>query len=157
MRTNQQHSDNTRRPVRRRNLTLGVAMVVVGVLLLTIVSGYFAYAANARSQLDDLNYDVVAQSTIANPSAPTGALLAPPSTMSSAQLISNPAVAPAQGATTSASATTSSGSAAVNLSVNAGSQAGVVSPAQPANPTGQTSPASPANQEESLARHPSKL
>ena len=158
MRTSQQHSDNTRRSVRRRNLTLGIAMVVVGALLLTIVSGYFAYAANARSQLDDLNHVVVeqsAQSTFANPSAPTGASLASsssPSTMSSAPLLGNPAVAPAQGATTSASATSSSGSAAVNLPVNAGSQAGAVSPAQSSNhtgTTGPTSPASPANQEES--------
>lgn len=152
MRTSQQHSDNTRRPVRRRNLTLGVAMVVVGALLLAIVSGYFAYAANARSQLEDLNYVVVAQSaqsTLANPSAPTGASLASSSTISSAQLSSKPVIAPAQGATTSASATTPSGSAAVNPLINAGSQSGAVSPAHSANPTGPTSPASPANQEDS--------
>ena len=151
MRISQQHSDNTRRPVRRRNLTLGVAMVVVGALLMAIVSGYFAYAANARSQLDDLNYVVEAQSTLANPSAPPGKSLASSSStsaMSSAQLLSNPAAAPAQGATTSASATTSSGSAAVNLPVNAGSQASAVSPAQSANPTGPTIPSSPANQED---------
>ncbi|MYC07843.1 MAG: sortase [Chloroflexi bacterium] len=158
MRTSQQHSDNTRRPVRRRNLTLGIAMVVVGALLLTIVSGYFAYATSARSQLGDLNYVVAAQSaqsTLANPSAPAGASFASSSsssTMSSAPLLSNPVVAPAQGTTTGASVTTSSGSAAVNLPVNAGSQAGAVSPAQSSNhtgPTGPTSPASPANQEES--------
>lgn len=159
MRTSQQHSDNTRRPVRRRNLTLGVAMVVVGALLLIIVSGYFAYATNARSQLGDLNYVVAAQSaqsTLANPSAPAGASFASSSsssTMSSAPLLSNPVVAPAQGTTTDASVTTSSGSAAVNLPVNAGSQAVAVSPAQSSNhtgPTGPTSPASPANQEESI-------
>ena len=157
MNTSQQHSDNTRRPARRRNLTLGIAMVGVGVLLLTVVSGYFAYAANARSQLGDLNYAVAAQpaqSTLANPSTPPNATLASSSSaaaMSSAPLLSNPAVAPAQGATTGASAATSSGSAAVNRPVSAGSQAAAVSPSQSSNPTGTTAPTeptSPANQED---------
>ena len=154
MNTSQQHSDNTRRPARRRNLTLGIAMVGVGVLLLTVVSGYFAYAANARSQLGDLNYAVAAQpaqSALANPSTPPNATLASSSSaaaMSSAPLLSNPALAPAQGATTGASAATSSGRAAVNLPVSAGSQATAVSPSQSANPTGTTGTASPANQED---------
>ena len=39
---------------------LGVVMVVLGAILLTLISGYYAYSAKARSQLDELNF-VVAQ------------------------------------------------------------------------------------------------
>ena len=38
--------------------SIGIAMVLVGALLLTLISGYYAYSASARSQLDDLNYVV---------------------------------------------------------------------------------------------------
>ena len=61
-------------PVRRHGLnairfgpirlgrTLGIAMVIAGAMLLTFVSGYYAYTASARSQLEELNF-VVAQPT----------------------------------------------------------------------------------------------
>ena len=38
--------------------TLGIIMVLAGVLLLILVSGYYAYSASARSQLDELNFVV---------------------------------------------------------------------------------------------------
>lgn len=38
--------------------SIGIVMVLVGALLLTLVSGYYAYSASARSQLDDLNFEV---------------------------------------------------------------------------------------------------
>ncbi len=41
-------------------------MVLAGAILLTLVSGYYAYTASARSQLDELNF-VVAQPTQAAP------------------------------------------------------------------------------------------
>jgi len=46
----------------RLGRTLGIAMVLAGAILLTFVSGYYAYTASARSQLPDLNF-VVAQPT----------------------------------------------------------------------------------------------
>ena len=46
--------------------SIGIAMVLVGALLLTLVSGYYAYSASARSQLDDLNF-VVEQPMQAQP------------------------------------------------------------------------------------------
>ena len=42
----------------RSGRAFGIAMVLVGALLLTLVSGYYAYSASARSQLDDLNFVV---------------------------------------------------------------------------------------------------
>ncbi len=47
-------------PPRRRwfGRVLGIMMVVFGVLLLTIISGYYAYSVSARSQLDHLNFSV---------------------------------------------------------------------------------------------------
>lgn len=44
----------------RLGRTLGVVMLAVGAILLTLVSGYYVYSTNARSQLDELNF-VVAQ------------------------------------------------------------------------------------------------
>ena len=49
-----------RRSKFRPGKTLGIAMVLTGALLLTLISGYYAYSVSARAQLDDLNY-VVAQ------------------------------------------------------------------------------------------------
>ena len=54
----------------RLGRTLGIAMVLVGAILLTLVSGYYAYTASARSQLEELNF-VVAQSTQAAPAIPS--------------------------------------------------------------------------------------
>ena len=50
--------------------SLGIAMVLAGALLLTLISGYYAYSVSARSQLDDLNYVVsqpLAVSAVAQP------------------------------------------------------------------------------------------
>lgn len=79
-------------PVRRRRLnvlrlgpiqlgrTLGIAMVFAGAILLTLASGYYAYTASARSQLDKYNF-VVAQPTqaaLAIPPQPSQATVANP-------------------------------------------------------------------------------
>lgn len=66
----------------RLGRTLGIAMVLAGAILLTLVSGYYAYTASARSQLDELNFVVAqptqadiaispesSQATVANPNA----------------------------------------------------------------------------------------
>ena len=53
--------------------SLGIAMVLAGALLLTLISGYYAYSVSARSQLDDLNYVVsqpLAVSAVAQPPQP---------------------------------------------------------------------------------------
>ena len=42
----------------RLGRTLGIAMVLAGAILLTFVSGYYAYTASARSQLEELNFSV---------------------------------------------------------------------------------------------------
>ncbi len=46
--------------------TFGIAMVLAGAVLLTLVSGYYAYTASARSQLEELNFAVAqpAQATL---------------------------------------------------------------------------------------------
>ena len=46
----------------RLGRALGIAMVLAGAILLTLVSGYYAYTASARAQLEELNF-VVAQPT----------------------------------------------------------------------------------------------
>ena len=43
---------------RRPAALLGVALIVVGALMLVAGGGYYAYSANARSQLDHLNFTV---------------------------------------------------------------------------------------------------
>lgn len=45
-------------PRRRPAALLGVALIVVGALMLVAGGGYYAYSANARSQLDHLNFTV---------------------------------------------------------------------------------------------------
>lgn len=50
---------HTQAPRRHRPAALlGVALIVVGALMLVAGGGYYAYSANARSQLDDLNFAV---------------------------------------------------------------------------------------------------
>ena len=50
---------HTQAPRRHRPAALlGVALIVVGALMLVAGGGYYAYSANARSQLDDLNFTV---------------------------------------------------------------------------------------------------
>lgn len=57
-------SPRTRRPA----ALLGVALIIVGALMLVAGGGYYAYSANARSQLDHLNFSV-ADDAPAPPSA----------------------------------------------------------------------------------------
>ena len=58
-----------RRPGRHKlGKALGIALVLAGALLLTVVSGYYAYSASARAQLEELNF-AAAQSS---PPAPLG-------------------------------------------------------------------------------------
>ncbi len=52
-------SQRTQAPRSRRPAALlGVALIVVGALMLVAGGGYYAYSANARSQLDHLNFTV---------------------------------------------------------------------------------------------------
>lgn len=60
-------SQRTQAPRRRRPAALlGVALIAVGALMLVAGGGYYAYSANARSQLDHLNF-TVADAAIAAP------------------------------------------------------------------------------------------
>ena len=65
----------------RLGRALGIAMVLAGAILLTIVSGYYAYTASALSQLEELNFAVA---------RPTQAHLAIPSEPSQATTLANP-------------------------------------------------------------------
>ena len=98
----------------RMGRTLGIAMVLAGAILLTLVSGYYAYTASARSQLEELNF-VVAQ--------PTQAALAIPSE------ISQPTVA----GPTKSIAIPSEGDKPITNSVSAVEAAKPLVPAVPAN------------------------
>ena len=98
----------------RLGRTLGIAMVLAGAILLTLVSGYYAYTASARSQLEELNF-VVAQ--------PTQAALATPSE------ISQPTVA----GPTKSIAIPSEGDKPITNSVSAVEAAKPLVPAVPAN------------------------
>ena len=64
---------------RRPAALLGVALIAVGALMLVAGGGYYAYSANARSQLDHLNF-TVADAALAAPAPsarPTTASLQP--------------------------------------------------------------------------------
>lgn len=56
MNSGKRHTQAPRR--HRPAVLLGVALIVVGALMLVAGGGYYAYSANARSQLDDLNFTV---------------------------------------------------------------------------------------------------
>ena len=136
------HSPNAHGPARLRiGKTLGLAMVAVGALLLTLISGYYAYSASARSQLDELNF------VVEQPSQPPQASLASPSPGVSSQ----PApVTPSQNTPAPESAQSP---AVKTVSLNPPSQpirqsASLTKQTLPANP------ASPANQTEPAARPP---
>jgi len=61
-------------PRRRPAALLGVALIVVGALMLVAGGGYYAYSANARSQLDHLNFTIA--DAAPNAPAPSAALAA---------------------------------------------------------------------------------
>lgn len=98
----------------RLGRTLGIAMVLVGAILLTLISGYYAYTASARSQLDEYNF-VVAQ--------PTQAALAIPSESQQAT-VANPA---------ESGAIPSEGDKPTTSSVGVEEPASPLVPAEPAN------------------------
>ena len=89
-------------------------MVLVGAILLTLISGYYAYTASARSQLDEYNF-VVAQ--------PTQAALAIPSESQQAT-VANPA---------ESGAIPSEGDKPTTSSVGVEEPASPLVPAEPAN------------------------
>lgn len=55
---NRSQRPQTPRRRRRPAALLGVALIAVGALMLVAGGGYYAYSANARSQLDHLNFTV---------------------------------------------------------------------------------------------------
>ena len=66
---NRSQRPQTPRRRRRPAALLGVALIVVGALMLVAGGGYYAYSANARSQLDHLNFTVA--ETAPNAPAPS--------------------------------------------------------------------------------------
>lgn len=70
---------------RRPAALLGVALIVVGALMLVAGGGYYAYSANARSQLDHLNF-TVADAAPADAPAPSVARAAAASLQPNAAL-----------------------------------------------------------------------
>ena len=71
---------------------LGVALIVVGALMLVAGGGYYAYSANARSQLDHLNFTVA--DAAPNAPAPSAARAAAASLQPNAALQSPPLAQP---------------------------------------------------------------
>lgn len=69
---------HTQAPRRHRPAALlGVALIVVGALMLVAGGGYYAYSANARSQLDALNFSVADAAPAVDRSAAQAASLQP--------------------------------------------------------------------------------
>ena len=82
-----------RRPGRHKLAkALGIAFVLAGALLLTAVSGYYAYSASARAQLDALNFAAAQSPPPASPSI--GAELPTPNGARPSQSAASPASAP---------------------------------------------------------------
>lgn len=67
MNSGKRHTQAPRR--HRPAVLLGVALIVVGALMLVAGGGYYAYSANARSQLDDLNFTVADAAPVVDRSA----------------------------------------------------------------------------------------
>ena len=100
---------------RKLGKALGIAFLLAGALLLTVVSGYYAYSASARAQLEDLN------SVAAQPSpAPLAVGAALPAT---------------NGASTSRSAPSSASAPPSNEAVTSIKPVSVSSQAQPIHKT----------------------
>lgn len=74
---------------RRPAALIGVALIVVGALMLVAGGGYYAYSANARSQLDHLNFTVADAAP-----APSAALAAAASLPPNAAIQSPPLAQP---------------------------------------------------------------
>ena len=138
--TQQNESASQHRPGKfRLGKTLGITMVLVGVVLLTLVGAYYAYSASARSQLDKLNHTVTSPAQPVLPSLPPAPLPPAPTALSLAST-SEPPSAPSSGKAESASLSVTTATVATK-------PAGVVAPPQPAQqsvPVSQESAALPA-------------
>ena len=128
-------------PPRRRRpaALLGVALIAVGALMLVAGGGYYAYSANARSQLDHLNFTVVA-AALSDP-APSASAAAASLQPNNAALQSLP---PSQPQIAAQAVDRSAAQAAVSTSATAASQAPIPAAANPEAPpadsTAQQSP-----------------
>ena len=114
---------------RRPAALLGVALIVVGALMLVAGGGYYAYSANARSQLDHLNF-AVADAALADPAPSARASTTSLQPNNAAALQSPPLAQPqiaAQAIDRSAT------QAAVSTSATAASQAPIPAAANPAD------------------------
>lgn len=72
---NRSQRPQTPRRRRRPAALLGVALIAVGALMLVAGGGYYAYSANARSQLDHLNF-TVADTALSDPAPSASAAAA---------------------------------------------------------------------------------
>lgn len=126
---------------RRPAALLGVALIAVGALMLVAGGGYYAYSANARSQLDHLNF-TVADAALAAPAPsarPTTASLQP----NTAALQSPPLAQPPR-ATSAIDRSLAQSQSADSTATTAASQAPILA-ANPADtpPTDSTAQQSP--------------
>ena len=132
-----QKPPNQRSPRRYRlGRTLGVAMVIAGAILLTAISGYYAYSANARSQLDELNFAMpqAAQTASVQPTASQASSIEPTPAQSSFSAIKVRSVSvPAVSAVSAGSATNPPASHASASPVSWESAANQENPAMPAS------------------------
>ena len=118
----------------RSGRALGIAMVLVGALILTLVSGYYAYSASARSQLDDLNFVVEQPLQPQTPRVqPSQAL--PPQPQRPPQAVSSGAQPPATTASLRSDISPAS-SGVVSSGVPAAKPVSAISPSQPVQQTG---------------------
>ena len=129
---NRSQRPQTPRRCRRPAALLGVALIAVGALMLVAGGGYYAYSANARSQLDHLNF-TVADAALSDPapSARADAARLQPTTAALQSLPPSQPLIAAQ--------------AAVSTSATAASQAPIPAAANPVDtpPTDSTAQQSP--------------
>lgn len=138
---------HTQAPRRHRPAALlGVALIVVGALMLVAGGGYYAYSANARSQLDDLNF------TVAD-AAPDVERRASQDQAAAASLQPNAALQPLPPAQPQLAATAADRSAAQSRAAAAATAASQVPIPAAANPADAPSPANSTTQQ-SDARAP---
>lgn len=140
MNSGKRHTQASRR--HRPATLLGVALIVVGALMLVAGGGYYAYSANARSQLDDLNFTVADAAHAVDRSAAQAQAAA-------ASLQPNAALQPLPPSQPQIAAPAADRSAAQSRAAAAATQASVTAAANPAD-------APPANStaQQSAARAP---
>lgn len=113
---------------RRPAALLGVALIVVGALMLVAGGGYYAYSANARSQLDHLNFTVA--DAAPNTPAPSAARAATASLQPNNAALQSP---PAQPQIAAQALDRSAAQAADSTAATAASQAPIPAAANPAD------------------------